>query len=72
MIDFDHAIEEGTLALVGEFEALREVNDYALVVLAMSLDCWVRMEPEEPTRLRHQFFFFTLNLQPVTHFRLTL
>ena len=48
MIDFDHAIEEGTLALVGEFEALREVNDYALVVLAMNLDCWVRMEPEEP------------------------
>ena len=31
-----------------------------------------RMETEEPTRLRQQFFFFTLNLQPVTHFRLTL
>ena len=35
MVDFDQAIEEGTLCLVGEFEGLTEVNEYALVILAM-------------------------------------
>ena len=48
MIDFDHAIEEGTLTLVGEFAGLPEVNEYALVILAMNLDCWISMEAEGP------------------------
>ncbi|HAO96284.1 MAG: hypothetical protein CMP26_00860 [Roseibacillus sp.] len=48
MVDFDQAIEEGTLCLVGEFEGLTEVNEYALVILAMNLDCWIRAEAEAP------------------------
>ena len=48
MIDFDQAIEEGKLTLVGEFEGQTEVNEYALVILAMNLDCWLSMEAEGP------------------------
>jgi len=44
MTEIDHAIEEGSLALVGEFSSLQVANEYALVVLAMNLDCWMRME----------------------------
>ena len=43
-MEMEHAIEEGALALVGEFDSLPEANEYALVVLAMNLDCWMRME----------------------------
>ena len=45
-MELDRAIEEGQLALMGEFKSLPEVNEYALVVLAMNLDCWVSMEAE--------------------------
>jgi membrane associated rhomboid family serine protease len=38
-------VESGGLALVGEFRTIQEANEYALVVLAMNLDCWLRMEP---------------------------
>ena len=44
MNDLDIAAEEGGLALVGEFRSIQEANEYALVVLAMNLDCWLRME----------------------------
>ncbi|MCH2064282.1 MAG: rhomboid family intramembrane serine protease [Roseibacillus sp.] len=44
MTEIDRAIEEGSLALVGEFSSLQVANEYALVVLAMNLDCWMRME----------------------------
>lgn len=44
MIELDAAIEEGGLALVGEFTSMQDANEYALVVLAMNLDCWMRME----------------------------
>ena len=43
MTEIDRAIEEGSLALVGEFSSLQIANEYALVVLAMNLDCWMRM-----------------------------
>ena len=45
-MELDRAIEVGQLALMGEFKSLPEVNEYALVVLAMNLDCWVSMEAE--------------------------
>ena len=44
MIESDQVVEEGGLALVGEFGSMREANEYALVILAMNLDCWMRME----------------------------
>lgn len=44
MTNLDQAIEEGALAPVGEFTSLQEANEYALVILAMNLDCWMRME----------------------------
>ena len=44
MIELDIAVEEGGLALVGEFRSIQEANEYALVILAMNLDCWLRME----------------------------
>jgi rhomboid protease GluP len=44
MTESDQVVEEGGLALVGEFGSMREANEYALVVLAMNLDCWMRME----------------------------
>ncbi len=37
-------VEDGGLAVVGEFSSLQEANEYALVVLAMNLDCWIKME----------------------------
>lgn len=46
MMEMEHAIEEGVLALVGEFDSLQQANEYALVVLAMNLDCWMQMEAE--------------------------
>ncbi len=48
MTEIDRALEEGSLALVGEFSSLRVANEYALVVLAMNLDCWLRMEAQGP------------------------
>lgn len=44
MRELDTMVDEGGLALVGEFGTIGEANEYALVVLAMNLDCWVRME----------------------------
>lgn len=44
MFEVDQMVEEGGLTLVGEFDSIQEANDYALVVLAMNLDCWVKME----------------------------
>jgi len=44
MIDLDRVVEEGGLALVGVFPSLSQANEYALVVLAMNLDCWMRLE----------------------------
>lgn len=44
MIELDTAVEEGGLALMGEFRSIQEANEYALVILAMNLDCWLRME----------------------------
>ena len=43
MTDLDQAIEEGFLVQVGEFDSLQVANEYALVILAMNLDCWMRM-----------------------------
>lgn len=44
MTEIDHVVNEGGLALVGEFGSIQEANEYALVVLAMNLDCWIRFE----------------------------
>ena len=44
MTEIDRAIEEGALTKVGEYSSLQEANEYALVLLAMNLDCWMRME----------------------------
>ncbi len=44
MFDLDTLVEEGGLALVGEFPTIQEANEYALVILAMNLDCWIRLE----------------------------
>jgi rhomboid protease GluP len=49
MFDADHMVEEAGMALVGEFLTIQEANEYALVVLAMNLDCWIRLEAD-PTR----------------------
>lgn len=43
MTDIDQAVEEGFLVQVGEFDSLQVANEYALVILAMNLDCWMRM-----------------------------
>ena len=47
MTEMEQAIEEGVLALVGEFDSLQQANEYALVVLAMNLDCWMQMEAQD-------------------------
>lgn len=39
-------VEDGGLAVVGVFTEVSEAQDYALVVLAMNLDCWIKMEAE--------------------------
>lgn len=44
VLDANQMVEDGGVALVGEFSSLEQANEYALVVLAMNLDCWVRME----------------------------
>ncbi len=43
MTDIDQAVEEGFLVQMGEFDSLQVANEYALVILAMNLDCWMRM-----------------------------
>ncbi|MBB07114.1 MAG: hypothetical protein CMN03_02470 [Roseibacillus sp.] len=43
MTDIDRAIEEGFLVQVGVFDSLQVANEYALVILAMNLDCWMLM-----------------------------
>jgi len=48
MVDFDQAIKEGKLVRVGEFEGVTDVNEYALVILAMNLNCWISKEAEGP------------------------
>lgn len=45
MTELKAAIERGDLVPVGSFSSLREANEYALVVLAMNLDCWLHMDP---------------------------
>ena len=47
MPNLEHLIEDGRLVLAGEFSMIREANEHALVVLAMNLECWVRMNAEE-------------------------
>ena len=32
------------MALVGEYATAADAQEYALVVLAMNLDCWIKME----------------------------
>ena len=44
MMDTDQMVEAGGLALVGEYATAAESQEYALVVLAMNLDCWIKME----------------------------
>ncbi len=39
-------VEDGGLAVVGVFSTAAESQEYALVVLAMNLDCWIKMEAE--------------------------
>lgn len=46
MTEIKAAIERGELVPVGSFSSLQEANEYALVVLAMNLDCWLHMEPD--------------------------
>lgn len=53
MIDFEQLAAEGALAPVGEFGSLAEANEYALVVLAMNLDCWIHLDAE---RRRYQIY----------------
>jgi membrane associated rhomboid family serine protease len=44
MLHTDSMVEDGGFALVGEFSTAAEAQEYALVVLAMNLDCWIKME----------------------------
>ncbi len=44
MFEAGQAVGWGGTVLVGEFESLPEAHEYALVVLAMNLDCWIKLE----------------------------
>ncbi|NIP92585.1 MAG: rhomboid family intramembrane serine protease [Akkermansiaceae bacterium] len=44
MVEIDRLVEDGGLVLVGEYPSLEGANEYALVILAMNLDCWMRLE----------------------------
>lgn len=46
MIGTEQMVEDGGLAVVGDFALAAEAQEYALVVLAMNLDCWIKMEAE--------------------------